>query len=287
MRCGLRVVGAALLALAASPAMAEYLENVDVRPQARKLSAAWNWNGIYLGGNIGYSWGNSDTNTVFFDSHTNASLFATNSNTSLNGPIGGGQLGINWQSGTWLFGLETDIQASRQKGDTSLVCSTANCTLIPVVRVDGNAPPPPGPVSDIMSQKLSWLGTARARTGFTLTPVILAYVTGGLAYGEVESSLTLAGTNLGVPVSTSASYSTLKAGWTIGTGIEALLTGNWTGRIEYLHVNLGTVSGGPLISQIPSSGGGLVAANFSSRVTDNILRFGINYKFGGGPVRTK
>ena len=84
----------------------------------------------------------------------------------------------------------------------------------------------------------------RARLGVTPAPTVLAYVTGGLAYGEIETSGILSTTTiLLVPVSTAFSQSNTKAGWTVGGGIEGRLSANWTGKIEYLYMDLGTVSG--------------------------------------------
>jgi outer membrane immunogenic protein len=68
-------------------------------------------------------------------------------------------------------------------------------------------------------------------------------------------------------------------GCTVGAGIEGVIGGNWTAKLEYLYVDLGRVSGSftPVV--------GLTSA-YSSRVTDNVLRVGLNYKFGG-PVVAK
>ena len=49
---------------------------------------------------------------------------------------------------------------------------------------------PTSPFKDLISseQKLSWFGTVRGRLGVTVTPDLLLYGTGGLAYGRVEAS---------------------------------------------------------------------------------------------------
>jgi outer membrane immunogenic protein len=57
-----------------------------------------------------------------------------------------------------------------------------------------------------------------------------------------------------------------------------MIAGNWTARLEYLYVDLGTVSGS-FTTAVPALGGGALNSNFSSHVTDNILRVGLNYKF--------
>ena len=273
----------AIAALAAGPAMAADLAVKAPIYKAPPMVDTWSWSGFYLGGNIGYSFGRSNTDLSYFNSVSGASLFATNSRFNLNGAIGGGQVGVNWQSGTWVLGLEADLQASGQKGDGSLICPVGTCAA-PIV---GAAVVPGGAVTDGLSQKLTWLGTVRGRVGMTVTPTVLAYVTGGLAYGEVKTDLTVSGTNGIVPVSASFGSSTTKAGWTIGGGLEGRISGNWTAKIEYLYVNLGTVSGGPFVSPIVAPGGGFVASSFSSHVTDNIVRVGINYKFDNGPVVAK
>jgi outer membrane immunogenic protein len=138
------------------------------------------------------------------------------------------------------------------------------------------------PVNSTLEQKLDWFGTVRGRVGPTITPTILVYATGGLAYGRVNSTNTVSGTNITgtqgtntftlTPVAASFSDSSTKIGWTLGAGLEGVLSGNWTGKIEYIYVDLGTVS----------TSGAFLVSRFSSRITDNILRVGVNYKFGGG-----
>lgn len=236
------------------------------------IVAPWNWTGFYAGLNIGYSWGNSDTDAAFFNNTTGALLFAANSDFHLNGVIGGGQIGYNWQWSNFVLGVEADIQASGQKGDTTFLCPGTVCNLGLTALPAGSAPVGVGS----FNQKLDWFGTLRARAGVTVTPTILAYVTGGLAYGHVETDGTLTGfTGGGVATSSAFSSDKTKTGWTVGGGIEGRLTGNWTGKVEYLYMDLGTVDTTGLLTTnfIP------IRAQFSSKITDNIVRVGLNYKF--------
>jgi outer membrane immunogenic protein len=74
-------------------------------------------------------------------------------------------------------------------------------------------------------------------------------------------------------------------GWTVGAGVEGVISGNWTAKLEYLYIDLGNVSGSfatPLIA--PS--GAFATSSYSSHITDNIVRVGINYRFSG-PVVAK
>ena len=250
--------------------------------------AAYNWTGFYVGGNIGYSWGPSNTNETLNDpGPPGVTLLAVNPTLNLNGVIGGGQIGYNLQRGKWVFGIEADLQATGQSGSTSFVCpggpagpgSSANGTC----SAGREFVSPGGPVTDTLSEKLTWLGTVRGRVGMTVTPTILGYVTGGLAVGGVSTTDTISGTIFPVtgpaPAVASFSGSTTHAGWTIGGGIEAALGGHWTGKIEYLYVDLGTVSGGPFVTPIVAPSGAFLTGSFSSHVTDNILRVGVNYRF--------
>ncbi len=60
-------------------------------------------------------------------------------------------------------------------------------------------------------------------------------------------------------------------------GVEASLGGNWSGKIEYLYLDLGRFnSSATLLMNAPP-----IRADFSSHITDHILRVGVNYRFGG------
>jgi outer membrane immunogenic protein len=214
----------------------------------------WRWTGFYVGGNAGYSWGRSPTDATFSDSQTGATLAIVSNTANLNGGLAGLQTGYNWQIHRLVFGIETDIQWTGEHGGASFPCPTA-CS-------------PNGPVMATLDPSLRWFGTLRGRLGVTSSHV-MAYVTGGLAFGEVKTDGTFSGFNLaGLPMAGTFSGSSTKAGWTMGAGAEAVLDRNWTGKIEYLYMDLGT------ISVIPP-----VAGGFSSRVTDNILRVGVSYQF--------
>ncbi len=62
-------------------------------------------------------------------------------------------------------------------------------------------------------------------------------------------------------------------GWTAGSGVEAALGGNWTGKLEYLYIDLG--------SQILPAIIGGNATSLSIDTREHIFRAGINYRIGG------
>jgi outer membrane immunogenic protein len=233
----------------------------------------YNWTGFYIGGNVGYSWGRSrDTSTLTNTAGT--VLFTSIDRSDLNGVVGGGQIGYNWQVQNWVWGLEADIQGTGERSSRNFVCPTGVCS--PPFGVLAVFPGAAVPVA--LDQKLEWFGTVRGRAGVLVTPKVLLYATGGLAYGEVKSTET-------VGVLTGFSNSDIRVGYTVGAGVEGVIGGNWTAKLEYLYVDLGKVSSS-FLTTAPAFGGGVLTSNFSSRITDNVLRAGINYRFGG-PVVAK
>ena len=238
------------------------------------VAAVYNWTGFYIGGNVGYSWGrSSDTSTL--TTPAGVALFTSASSANMNGVIGGGQIGYNWQMQNWVWGLEADIQGSDQKGSRAFTCPTGVCT--PPFGLIAVFPGPAVPVT--LDQKLSWFGTVRGRVGILASPTVLLYATGGLAYGEVKSTATVGA------AAAVFSNSDTRVGYTVGAGVEGVISGNWTAKLEYLWVDLGRTSNS-FATGIGALGGGVLTSNYSSRITDNIVRVGVNYKFGG-PVVAK
>jgi outer membrane immunogenic protein len=271
----------AALVMGASSAMAADLP-VKARPMPVEV---WNWTGFYIGGNIGYSWGRSRNDVTFFNPLTGVAIVppagSTTSGTfNLNGGVAGGQVGYNWQSSSnWVWGIEGDWQWSRERGSAAFLCAAT--PVIGGVCVPGLTFLPAGVTGTgiAMDQTIQWFGTLRARAGMLLSPSVLAYVTGGLAFGSVKTDLAIAGvTPNGTAVAAIGSSSTTRAGWTIGAGVEALFARDWSAKAEYLYIDLGSFDN--TISLVTPS----IAATVRSKVTDNVFRFGINYHFNAGPV---
>lgn len=97
-----------------------------------------------------------------------------------------------------------------------------------------------------------WFGTLRARAGYALNN-ILFYGTFGIGYGDLKAELGGA-----------TEVHTL-AGWAGGLGMEVGFTPNWSARVEYLYMNLG------------SRGYALTGTDDGLRAS--YFRFGVNYHF--------
>jgi outer membrane immunogenic protein len=230
-----RKIGSALTlaSLAALPAAAADLPPVQPAPVYRPapVVTVYNWSGFYVGLNGGYGLG--DLSATASDGIISLTVSET-----LRGPLAGGQAGVNWQGGNWVFGIEVDAQWS----DINKTGTFFGVTV---------------------KDSVSWFGTARLRLGYAADNVLI-YATGGGAYGEFKSEATAGGLSL------SASES--RAGWTGGGGVE-VGGGPWSFKAEYLFVQ-----------SVPKDYtlGGITV---DSKVSINVVRAGLNYRFGGGAVR--
>ena len=123
------------------------------------------WTGFYAGLNVGGAFGSS--RNAFTVAGFGLPSFAT----SLDGVIGGGEAGYNWQTGPWVLGLEANFEGSGLSGGRNAPC----------------LPPLCGAFAASYSQELSWFGTLRPRIGYALGNSHF-YATGGGALGQVETN---------------------------------------------------------------------------------------------------
>jgi outer membrane immunogenic protein len=186
----------------------------------RPVVAYYSWTGFYLGINGGYGFGTSHWDNPV-------------ASPKPKGGLAGATIGYNYQTGSWVWGLDGDFDWADLSGN-------ATCAGVFTCQT-----------------KTGWLATFRGRIGYAFDRW-MPYFTGGGAYGNVKASV------VGVD---SASKSQL--GWTFGGGLEYAFLGNWSAKIEYLYVDLGSFDAGP--------------APFVNNVSfkENVVRAGINYKFSG------
>lgn len=274
------IAAAALLGATAAQAA-----DIAVRPYAKApaLARADSWTGFYAGVNVGYGWGNS---TVSYAPNDAAAAFTTNpaapASYDISGILGGAQIGYNWHvSPHAVLGLEADFQGSGIKGSGSSPYRTAVG---------------PYPAHTDAQQDLQWFGTLRARAGWLANERLLAYATGGLAYGSVRENVSLgtdsfgAGSNTGT-VSVDCTFGTAKpcfvgnrsqilVGYAVGAGFEYAAWQNVSVKLEYLYVNLGssdvTAVGQTLL--VPATLPATANAHFSA-LHFNVVRAGLNYRF--------
>jgi outer membrane immunogenic protein len=269
MRKVLGLVGATLLL--AGPALAADLGKPVYKAPA--LMPVLSWSGWYIGANAGWVGSANDTITNTGTDTDGGGLgngiatgaIPTSLSLGYHGFIGGGQIGYNWQVGSWVYGLEADFDGASAKGDA---------TVGPIT-VPGHVPQ-----TTTFHRELDWLATVRGRVGVTVAPAFLVYATGGLAVGETKIGNSYICPTCAPPAfteaSTTNSVSNTSAGWTVGAGAEWMFAPNWSVKAEYLYADLGKHS-----STIVYTYGPVFTSSMTSTARDtvNIVRGGINFHF--------
>ena len=247
-----------LLVAAAVPASAT---DLAVRPPPAPAFVApvavpvFSWTGWYIGGNAGGAWGDSrfeiiggagpgSANGAGPGSSNGAGpgpgpgVFTSDNDSSF---LGGGQIGFNWQTGPWVWGVEGDIDGKSLTNNLALGSFVAG----------GAGPGPgtgtgpgastgagPGPSTGFtlgLTAKTRVEGSIRARGGFAFDR-FLVYATGGWAIADVEVSAIGTGSAFCLaPCSDSRAVN----GWTVGGGAEYALTNNVSLGVEYRYTDLG------------------------------------------------
>jgi outer membrane immunogenic protein len=276
------LIAAAGLVAFAAPALAADMAPAPYTKAPPMVAPVYSWTGFYIGGNAGGDWGRSDTYSPIAIVGTGAAYLPSvladinnhaGQNVNGSGFTGGAQAGYNWQVNRLVLGVEADINAFR--------VSASNTTSAYFTGFPGPGIAP----TYTNSMSTNWLFTGRGRLGFAANNWLF-YGTGGVAvtdlsYQHTFVEGTFAGTSLGTEAST---VSTNKVGYTVGGGFEYGWTPNWSVKAEYLYLNFGNVSStGTVI--FPTGPSGNVFSH-SANLTANIVRVGLNYRFGG-PVVAK
>jgi outer membrane immunogenic protein len=240
-----KLIIAAIAVSAIAGISAASAADMPVRPWVKDpvpvaTSPLYDWSGFYAGVEGGGSWGTSR--------HVDAPTGLNDTNNfDVNGGLGGVTAGINWQTSSWVFGLEGDVSWVGQRGSS----------------VDNGAAGNPAFSS---FTKEDWLATIRGRVGFAANNALF-YATGGWA---------IAGTRSGVySTATGTVFDTsddTRNGWTVGGGIEWGFLPDWSAKVEYLYVNLENKAFNTV-----NLGAGFNRSAVT--LTDNIVRVGVNWRF--------
>ena len=237
-------------------------------PPAPVFSAVpvFTWTGFYVGVNAGYGWQDNDRGSVFVPAGTIPG--AVGSGTIIYGDdngdgfVGGGQIGYNYQIGSFVLGVEADLQFADLGGSD-------NDVLVPANFVAAGFRPA-GAVGGI-----DWFGTVRARAGVAFGQALI-YATGGFAYGGSDDD----NDEFGL-----VDDDDVRTGWVLGAGVEYAFTNNLTAGIEGLWVNLDHDNNGAFIGTVPAAGGGREQVFLPGRDDDDdgdffVARAKLNFKFG-------
>ena len=207
-----------------------------------------NWTGFYIGGHVGSGWGTTKSTLTSLTLGGVAVPIGTLpvSSHNLNGFVGGGQLGYNWQpSPYWLVGVEGDFSWSGIEGTTPCLVAFG-CTT-----------------------KVKWVGDITGRVG-VVADKALVYLKGGAAWAESEYSFisTLGGT-------LNATTTDTRFGFLLGMGLEYAFMPNWSAKIEYNYIDFGKEHE----AFAGTIGGVALAATADINQQLHIVKAGVNYRF--------
>ncbi len=240
--------------------------------------AVFTWTGFYIGGNAGYAFDRRD-DVATFDDALNANAVGITrpgfAQLKQNGFSGGGQIGYNYEIGDYLHlgapgsGVVIGVEADAAYTDLS---STTDVVV--------------GGADNFLHSRLEFLGTVRGRLGYAFDRAMV-YATGGFAYGETRDR---ADFFTGAAPAYSGARSGLSTGYVFGGGVEYALpvttflnvfnSSAVTAKIEFIHYDLGTKTFG-----VPTTGlAGLGTYTQTARSDGNIVRAGLNFKFGSPVV---
>jgi outer membrane immunogenic protein len=250
---------AAVATMVSAPALAADLR-MPVKAPPPVVAPVATWTGFYIGLNGGYSWGRARTDSLAVAVPGAVIAVPGAGSTNLNGGVFGGQIGYNWQVSNWVWGLEGDGQWSNERSTNTVFCG-AQCTGTPAAGFAAS-----------FSQRIDAFGTARGRVGWLITPDVMFYGTGGLAVASFKSTFSALAAVPPLAVGFGSSVSTTRVGWTAGGGIEGMFAPHWSAKLEYLYAGYGRFNNTLAVA-------GPVAVSGSTRLSDNILRAGINYHF--------
>jgi opacity protein-like surface antigen len=191
------------------PAKAADLEAPYLKGPA---AMAYNWTGFYIGPHFGGAFAN-ESETVGSALLGTPALFSTNPS----GALGGFQLGYNYELWPhWLVGIEGEFSWTSAQGTANVASAITSTTL---------------------TSNHNWCDMVTGRLGYVQGP-LLAYVKGGGAWMNADYNLTAASGAGGV--NGAALINTTRSGWTIGAGLEYMLSPQWSIKAEYSFLDFGT-----------------------------------------------
>ena len=199
----------------------------------------------------GFYIGGAGGGSLGTSTHTDAATgFGDTVGYNVKGGLIGGTLGYNWQVSSVVVGFEGDASWVGEYGSNF---------------DDGLA----GNPAFTSYTKETWVATARGRLGYAVNN-LLFYGTGGYAAAGVEAGVKDSNT-----AALLGSASSTRSGWTAGGGYEWGFAPNWSAKFEWLYMKFDSAAFNTLAGEGPRS---------SVPLDDNVVRAGINYRFGGPVV---
>ena len=224
----------------------------DIPVKAPAYVAAPSWTGWYIGLNAGYGWGRDERTDLLPPIGGFWVPVGVGFSDTLRpkGGVYGGHIGYNYQTGQWVLGLEANFDAANMKEDKISIYF---------------------PATDAWHAKVSAIFTATGRIGYAMN-AWLPYLRGGFATAKLKSRMddTTAAANF---VENNSWYN----GWTIGGGVEYMLTPNWILGAEYNYMDFGARTW----TGVTTSAAGAFVSNerIQEKLTISTITARLSYKF--------
>jgi outer membrane immunogenic protein len=231
--------------------------DMPVKAQPRPTAApaiamAPSWAGLYLGVHAGAAWHKAKADSP-------NTYYSPNLSDTKTGFAGGGLIGYNMQFGSIIAGAEADITGLSAKVKQSEAESC--CGGLPGGKYTHES-------------NIDWMATLRARLGVT-TGNLLIFVTGGVAWADIDNKLTYRGGGVFGGSTQTWSVSQTKTGPVFGGGFDYMFSPNWIGRVEALWADFGKTSTSKVGGSLPSLH--TKTTTFNDSVV--IVRGALAYKF--------
>jgi outer membrane immunogenic protein len=239
--------------------LAAHSADLAVKAPPPPLVPVFSWTGFYIGANIGGAWANNNWNDT---------LFLTNFNNGNNNGafIGGGQVGANYQIGSFVIGGEWDFDWAGN--------SNNNGTGVII----------PGVGNIVVTNNNRWITTVAARFGFAVDHWLFYGKAGGGWVGNNNLTVTNVTTGVSLTCGNFTNCGNNTGGWLVGGGVEYAFTNNWTVKVEYDYLGLGNRT-----LSIPATAPLLAGDTFTSNNQNiQMVKVGVNYLFNwGAPVAAR
>jgi opacity protein-like surface antigen len=227
-------------------------------PPVAPPPSGWSWTGVYVGGQVGGGWGQTNWNSATGFLSTVSNVAFAGSGTAYGFAIGG-QVGANYQFGPWVTGLEADANWSDL--DSNAICARFQPALAFLA-----------PSGFTCHTRIDALGTLTGRLGLTFGN-LLVYGKGGAAWDSEQHQANVGFAN---PREIFSGDDT-RWGWTLGLGLEYAFTPAWSGRIEYDYINFANTT-------VALNDGLGNTSNVGLSQSLNVVKMGFNYKIGADPL---
>jgi outer membrane immunogenic protein len=232
------------------------VERLDTKDSKSILQPAveqiCNWTGFYIGAHLGYGGGNLTWSDADVDTDGEGPTPGTVVDHDQSGLLWGGQLGYNYQIGSWfVIGAEGAVDYSEVRAHT--------------VKGLGNFDEP-----NVFDTRNDWLGTIAGRVGVAWNK-FLFYARGGAAFAHQKYSW-LHGEDGSVDTFITDEVRTAPL---VGGGVEYAINCHWSAKVEYNHLFFGSDN----IHGTAIDDGSPQPESYKIDFDQNSVQAGLNYKF--------